>query len=57
MYKGWSKANNPNGSIQGRNTFLNDVKQFIMATDGWYFVDSNNPKRVSGRMDGDEPLM
>lgn len=57
MYKGWSKANNPNGSVQGRNTFLNDVKQFIMATDGWYFVDSNNPKRVSGRMDGDEPLI
>ena len=57
MYKGWSKANNPNGSIQGRNTFLNDVKQFIMATDGWYFVDSANPKRVSGRMDGEEPLI
>lgn len=57
MYKGWTKINNPNGLIQGRNTFLNDVKQFIMATDGWYFVDSNNPKRVSGRMDGDEPLI
>ena len=57
MYKGWTKINNPNGLIQGRNTFLNDVKQFIMATDGWYFVDSANPKRVSGRMDGEEPLI
>ena len=28
-----------------------------MATDGWYFVDSANPKRVSGRMDGEEPLI
>ena len=57
MYKGWSKINNPNGSIQGRNTFLNDVKSSIGYVSGWYYVDSKSPMRVSGRMDCDEPLL
>lgn len=57
MYKGWSKINNPNGSVQGRNTFLNDVKSSIGYVSGWYYVDSKSPMRVSGRMDCDEPLL
>lgn len=57
MYKGWSKSNNPNGSVQGRNTFLNDVKSSIGHVSGWYYVDSKCPMRVSGRMDCDEPLL
>lgn len=57
MYKGWSKSNNPNGSIQGRNTFLNDVKSSIGYVNGWYYVDSKSPMRISGRMDCDEPLL
>lgn len=57
MYKGWSKINNPNGSIQGRNTFLNDVKSSIGYVSGWYYVDSKSAMRVSGRMDCDEPLL
>lgn len=57
MYKGWCKINNPNGSIQGRNTFLNDVKSTIESFSGWYYISTNSPKRVSGRMDCDEPLL
>ena len=57
VYKGWSKINNPNGSVQGRNTFLNDVKSSIGYVSGWYYVDSKSPMRVSGRMDCDEPLL
>ncbi len=58
MYKGWSKINNPNGSIQGRNTFLNDLKnQIDPAKDGWYYVDTDSEKRVLDRMNGQELLL
>lgn len=57
MYKGWCKINNPNGSIQSRNTFIQDIKSSIGYVSGWYYIDSKSPKRVSGRMDCDEPLL
>ncbi len=57
FYKSWSRDQNPNGSIQSRNTFLNDVKNTIDSISFWYYVNSKNPKRVSGRMDCDEPLL
>ena len=57
FYKSWSRDKNPNGSLQSRNTFLNDVKNTIDSISGWYYVNSKKPKRVSGRMDCDEPLL
>lgn len=58
MYKGWSKENNPNGTIQGRNTFIDDVKNLIKPSEhGWYYVNPKSPTRVLNRMDGEEPLM
>ncbi len=56
IYKKWGKINNSNGSIQGRNTFLNDVKNLIdPAKDGWFYAKTQ--QRVLTRMDGDEPLL
>lgn len=56
MYKGWSKINNPNGTIQGRNTFLNDLKNLITPSeDGWYYSETN--VRVGTRMNAEEPLL
>lgn len=59
MYKGWSKINNPNGSLQGRNTFLKDVQNLINPEkDGWEYVGTDdNQRRVLGRMQGEEPLL
>lgn len=57
MYKNWFKKNNPNGTVQGRNTFIEDVKKAVGAVSGWYYVDPKSPKRVSRRMDCDEPLL
>lgn len=58
MYKGWFKINNPNGSVQGRNTFINDVRNIIQpAVHGWYCTAPKKHERVLYRMDRDEPLM
>lgn len=57
MYKNWCKLNNPNGSIQGRNTFLNDVKNLIngsLKTDWTYYSE---PKRTGSMMICEEPLL
>lgn len=56
FYKGWSKINNPSGSIPGRNSFL---KEFVKAVDfsqyGWTYQDKK--QRVGDRMSCDEPLL
>lgn len=58
MYKGWEAKTNPNGGVLSNSTFKSDVIPCIESIGGeWYFVDSDSPKRVLWRMDGDEPLL
>lgn len=57
MYKNWFKKKNQKDTVHGRNTFIKDVKKAVGPVSDWYYVDSDNSKRVSGRMDCDEPLL
>lgn len=36
LYKAWFRKNSPNGSIQGRNTFITDVINLLNDYPGWY---------------------
>lgn len=50
-YKEWYKRTSPNGSIQGRNTFIKDVQALIEANDEWYYpVSSRGNAKVGDRM-------
>lgn len=56
IYKSWFKQNSPNGSLQGKNTFINDIIQTISSSDEWYCLGSKNQIRTAHYMDTDEPL-
>ena len=56
IYKNWFKQNSPNGSLQGKNTFINDIIQTISSSDEWYCLGSKNQIRTAHYMDADEPL-
>ena len=56
IYKVWFKKNSPNGSIQGKNTFINDIIQAINNNEDWYCLGSKNQIRTAHYMDNDEPL-
>lgn len=57
FFKAWSRKNNPNGTVQGKNTFLKDLQNTLDPKGEWrYFPDSNH-QRVGQRMDCCEPLL
>lgn len=56
MYKGWSKINNPNGTIQRQRSFSMDVKNLIDNSDcGWYYA--SEPANIGAHMNSEEPLL
>ena len=58
MYQEWYKRTSPNGSIQGRNTFIRDVIALTEHSTTWYYpVSSGGNAKVSDRMDVPEPLI
>lgn len=57
LYKSWFKKNSPNGSIQGRNTFINDVCSIIGGIDGWYTQGPKAYIKTADRMDEAELLI
>ena len=57
LYKAWFKKTSPNGSIQGRNTFIEDIIATIKDNDTWYCVKSSAKIRTGNRMNEPEPLI
>lgn len=57
VYKVWFKQNSPSGSIQGRNTFINDLVNVLPMTQDWVCQGKNVLVRVRGMMDQPEPLI
>ena len=56
IYKIWFKQNTPSGSIQGKNTFINDIIQALNNNTDWYCLGSKNQIRTAHYMDKEEPL-
>ena len=56
LYKIWFKQNSPNGSIQGKNTFIQDLIQALGNNAEWFCLGSKNQIRTVHYMDDDEPL-
>lgn len=56
MYKGYSKKNNPNGTILAKNNLIKYMKNYIdPKKDGWVY--KTEPYKVAKRMDCQEPLL
>ncbi len=56
LYKCWMKENAPNGGIQGRNTFINDLITVSGNNPNWYCTSANKLVRSGNLMQGEEPL-
>lgn len=59
-YKAWERKNNPNGVIQGRNTFITEVLNIISSSSGfddWYCRGRGVLVKTGHKMDLPEPLI
>lgn len=54
LFKAWSLKNNPKGSVAGKQTFLDGIKELALATGRWSWTVKS---RTKGRMDGPELLI
>lgn len=54
MYKAWFRLNMPNGTCQGKTTFMHDLTQVIQTNPDWDF--SKNQVYTMNHMNGEEPL-
>lgn len=57
VYKSWFRENVPNGSVQGRNKFIQDITILTASSPTWCCDDKNKRIRVANLMDGPEPLI
>lgn len=57
LYKAWFQKANPNGSLQGRNTFINDVKSLLGNWPEWQSTNPRDGMRVGNKMNEPEPLI
>lgn len=57
LYKAWFKRNSPNGSVQGKNTFITDFLSLLDPSSGWYCQGRSVAIRSGSRMDAPEPLI
>ena len=57
VYKAWFRENIPNGSIQGRNKFIQDLTTLAASGDTWVCKDKNKRIRTANLMDRTEPLI
>lgn len=56
VYKVWFKENSPSGSVQGKNTFINDIVHSIQGNSEWYCLGATHQIRTAHYMDANEPL-
>lgn len=54
LFKAWSLKNNPKGSVTGKQTFLDGIKELALATGRWSWTPKS---RTKGSMDGPELLI
>lgn len=57
LYVSWSHRTNPNGTVQGRNTFIMDVLNIIGHSDTWECEDKKKKVTTGHKMDNPEPLI
>ena len=57
LYKSWFRKNSPNGSLQGRNTFINDILNILNNYPDWYCQGRNVAVRPGHKMDKVEYLI
>ena len=57
LYKSWFRKNTPNGSVQGRNTFINDIITLMPNYTDWICQGKDANIRSAGKMDKPEPLI
>ena len=57
LYKAWFRKNSPNGSIQGRNTFITDVLNLLPSYSEWYCMGRTTPVRPGTKMSQPERLI
>lgn len=57
LYKAWFRKNSPNGSIQGRNTFITDVLNILSNYSEWYCQGRTTPIRPGNKMSQAEHLI
>ena len=57
LYKAWFRKNIPNGSLQGRNTFVTDLLNILTPDTGWVCPGRTVSIRPGNRMDKPEPMI
>ncbi len=57
LYKSWFRKNSPSGSIQGRNTFIQDVLNILNDYPDWYCLGRNKEIRPCQKMSKPELLI
>ena len=57
LYKSWFRKNSPNGSLQGKNTFIMDVTNLLSNYKDWYCIGRQTAIRPGHMMDIPEPLI
>ena len=57
LYKSWFKRNSPNGSVQGKNTFISDMMTILNEYPDWYCQGRSVAIRPGHKMDAVEYLI
>lgn len=57
LYKTWFKLNSPNGTMVGRNTFINDLNAALIGHPEWYPSNDKQGVRPKDKMNKAEPLI
>ena len=57
LYKAWFRKNSPNGSLQGKNTFIMDVTNLLQNYPDWTCIGRQTAIRPGHMMDVPEPLI
>ena len=57
LYKQWFRKNSPNGSIQGKTKFINELLNVVQGNQTWYCSDKTKNIRSAGKMELPEPLI
>lgn len=57
LYKAWFRKNSPNGSLQGKNTFIMDVTNLLQNYPDWYCIGRQTAIRPGHMMDNPELLI
>ena len=57
LYRAWFEKNAPNGTLQGKNTFINSLRSVLKGNEEWFICERSNTVRTGNHMDKAEPLI